>query len=122
MGLWTHDCIACGTSTSLQNRPGANREGAIQAQLNFAATFIDLSAASYNTLPTKTSIRLLNIEASYNSNSPLFCTFQELDLRDSALSYRWGDDEPIHPVILNDKIIYVQRNFWDFLMQARDNG
>jgi hypothetical protein len=25
-------------------------------------------------------------------------------------------------VILNGKIIYVQRNLWDFLMQARDNG
>ena len=52
-----------------------------------------------------------------------------MDLRDisgysgySALSYRWGDDEPIHPVILNGRIIYVRRHLWDFLMQARDNG
>lgn len=115
--------------TASQYRPSTNREAAIQTQLSFAATFTDTANTFYEILSSRTCIRLLNIGPSTDSKGPLVCTFEELELRDasgysgySALSYRWGDDKPTYPVVLNGKIIYVRRNLWDFLMQARDNG
>jgi hypothetical protein len=115
-------------SAVLQSRPSANRDGeaAIQSRLKFPPTS---SNRVYDSLSTRTSIRLLDIDPFFSSTGPLSCTFEEFDLRDtinysgySALSYRWGDDEPIYPVILNGKVLHVRRNLWDFLMLARDNG
>jgi hypothetical protein len=35
--------------------------------------------------------------------------------RYTCLSYRWGDDEATHRILLNRKTKYIRKNLWDFL-------
>ena len=74
--------------------------------------------------PTKDEIRLLRV-LSGSSAGRVECELQSFSLQENdvpvykALSYRWGDDQCEHDIILNDEAIGVRKNLHGFLLQMQ---
>jgi hypothetical protein len=76
----------------------------------------------YNTLPTSTSIRLLEIKPGRDTE-PLRCHFRVVDLKDEpeyeALSYFWGNDDRKKTVICDGVEVRVTPNLLNALCRFR---
>jgi len=70
-----------------------------------------VKALRYYPLPTKTSIRLVNLWPSKQHDDQIVCQFRIADLRDNpkyyALSYTWGAPNPAVKIICNEQPIDV---------------
>ncbi|KAK3652502.1 hypothetical protein LTR56_005213 [Elasticomyces elasticus] len=75
--------------------------------------------------PTKHSIRLVSILPCRNEDDTLRLTLRTTD-HDAfepydATSYMWGSDSSLHEISIDDKIVLVRYNIWQFLIHARDS-
>lgn len=68
------------------------------------------------------TIRLVQVLPDLSDDGLPRCTIElarSLQSPYVCLSYAWGDPGDEHPIRINDELIFVRRNLWDFLMAAR---
>lgn len=73
---------------------------------------------------TKGSIRLIRILPSLSADKLIQCEISHTSINASyeCLSYRWGDANPEHEILLNGKLFRVRQNLFDFLQLLRSRG
>ena len=70
---------------------------------------------------SQSNIRLLRILPG-RQQDVIRCTLRHVSRHKHeyvCLSYTWGDAEPSHTILVNQKSFKVRRNLWDFLCLAR---
>ncbi|KAM0281197.1 hypothetical protein ACHAQH_003627 [Verticillium albo-atrum] len=74
---------------------------------------------TYGQLPRTGSLRVLILEPSRDPGFRISCKLQRQLIRGGspfkALSYTWGTDKPIAPILVDDKIIHVRYNLFQAL-------
>ena len=88
----------------------------------------DRANYSYSTLDMKNGqFRLLTIQPIQQNDwtSIIESVLEHRPFKErtySCLSYNWGTPESTETILVNDSVISVRRNLWQFLWQARENG
>lgn len=72
---------------------------------------------------TSVHIRLLKIMPAEPS-SPIRCMLDVANLKHeyTCLSYCWGPEKPARPILVNDRVLVIRSNLYDFLLTARSQG
>ncbi|KXL42692.1 hypothetical protein M433DRAFT_59080, partial [Acidomyces richmondensis BFW] len=77
----------------------------------------------------KKEIRVMRIQSSChyseddNDNDTIICSLERVQLAQAnpyyALSYVWGPETPVEPIIVDGHIVKIRRNLWFFLRILR---
>ena len=122
----TSDFFRCPMACKTPKTPQTHGSGATQALSALDTTLrYQYAVYQYSSLAIATrQIRLMQILPDLTSHKLICCSIEHFSFNDTApdfhaLSYVWGFSQRTRDIMLNDKIMAIGENLWNFLNNAR---